>query len=173
VKRLAAEQERLRIARDLHDLLGHALTSVIVKSDLATRLALKEPERAKAEMAEVAALARQGLADVRSTVAGYREVTLVTELATARSVLRSAGISADLPGAVESVPLELRETFVWVLREAITNVVRHSRAQHVSVRLEPRALEVVDDGIGPGGVGDRYGAQRPGGARRRRGRARP
>lgn len=148
VEWLAAEQERLRIARDLHDLLGHALTTVTLKAELASRLATREPERAAAEMAEVAVLARQGLADVRAAVAGYRAVSLVTELAAAREVLRAAGISAELPAAVETVPSELRELFGWVVREGVTNVVRHADARHVRVVLGERCVEVEDDGRG-------------------------
>lgn len=148
VERLAAEQERLRISRDLHDLLGHALTTVVVKSDLAARLATRDPERAAAEMAEVAGLSRQALADVRAAVAGYRETSLAAELATAREVLRAAGIQAELPPSVEAVPGELRELFGWVLREGVTNAVRHSRASHLRVRLLDRAIVVEDDGVG-------------------------
>ncbi|EFC81141.1 two component transcriptional regulator, LuxR family [Parafrankia sp. EUN1f] len=149
IERLAKEQERLRIARDLHDLLGHALTTITVKAELASKLASRDPGRAAAEMAEVAALGRQGLADVRATVAGYREVNLVTELAAARQVLAAAGISAELPATTEAVPGELRELFGWVLREGVTNAVRHSGAQHVRVRVDGHSIEISDDGSGP------------------------
>ncbi|WP_054568154.1 sensor histidine kinase [Frankia sp. R43] len=149
IERLAKEQERLRIARDLHDLLGHALTTITVKAELASKLARRDPQRAAAEMAEVAALGRQGLADVRATVAGYREVNLVTELASARQVLAAAGISAELPATTEAVPGELRELFGWVLREGVTNAVRHSGAQHVRVRVDGHSIEISDDGSGP------------------------
>jgi len=103
VEQLAAERERLRIVRDLHDLLGHSLTTVVVKAELALRLVSRDPDRAAAEMADVADLARQGLADVRATVAGHREVSLAGELATAREVLRAARIHAELPTAVDGV----------------------------------------------------------------------
>jgi two-component system sensor histidine kinase DesK len=156
VERLAAEQERLRIARDLHDLLGHALTTVTVKAELAARLATIDPERAAAEMLQVAELARQGLADVRSTVSGYREVSLISELASAREVLHAAGMTPVFPAAVEDVPLEARELFGWAVREGITNAVRHSRAGRVEVRLTPTSVEIVDDGrdtdVNPGGA---------------------
>jgi two-component system, NarL family, sensor histidine kinase DesK len=159
IERLAQEQERLRISRDLHDLLGHALTTITVKAELASRLATRDPDRAAAEMAEVAALGREGLADVRATVAGYRNVSLVTELAAAREVLSAAGIQAELPAAVEEVPVDLRELFGWVLREAVTNVVRHSGATAVRVRITGRSIEVIDDGAGapadePAGTGE-------------------
>ncbi|MEP7054885.1 MAG: sensor histidine kinase [Actinomycetota bacterium] len=148
IERLAAEQERMRIARDLHDLLGHALTTVVVKAELAARLATIDPQRAAAEMSEVADLARQGLDDVRATVSGYREVSLVNELATAREVLRAAGIHAELPASTESVPGELRELFGWVVREGVTNAVRHSRAAHLRITLRGRGIAVEDDGVG-------------------------
>jgi two-component system, NarL family, sensor histidine kinase DesK len=149
VERLAAEQERLRIARDLHDLLGHALTTVTLKAELAARLVARDPGRAAAEMIEVAELARQGLADVRATVAGYREMSLLGELAAAREVLAAAGMTAELPAAVEDVSAPARELFGWAVREGITNVVRHSRASRVTVTLRARSVEVADDGVGP------------------------
>jgi two-component system, NarL family, sensor histidine kinase DesK len=148
VRRLAKEQERMRIGRDLHDILGHSLTTVVVKAELAQRLVPIDPEQAATEMGQVAALARQSLADVRSTVAGYREMNLAAELATAREVLRAAGIEAELPSTVESVPGDRRELFGWVVREGVTNAVRHSRARRVTVRFLDRGIEVVDDGVG-------------------------
>jgi len=147
VAQLATESERLRIARDLHDLLGHSLTTIAVKAELAQRLVGRDPARAADEMSEVAGLARQGLADVRAAVTGYREVSLATELANAREVLAAAGISAEIPQAVDGVPGELRELFGWVVREGVTNVVRHSRARRVRINLEPRAIEIVNDGV--------------------------
>jgi two-component system sensor histidine kinase DesK len=149
IERLAKEQERLRIARDLHDLLGHALTTITVKAELASKLADRDPARAASEMAEVAGLGRQALADVRATVAGYREVSLVTELAAARQVLAAAGIRAELPASVDEVPGGLRELFGWVVREGVTNAVRHSGAHHLRVTVDDRSIEVVDDGAGP------------------------
>ncbi len=149
VATMAAEQERLRIARDLHDLLGHALTTVTVKAELASRLATRDPERAAQEMSQVAELARQGLADVRAAVAGYREGSQATALAVAREVLTAAGIRAELPPSTEGVPGELRELFGWVVREGVTNAVRHSRAHRVRVSMSPHSIEVEDDGVGP------------------------
>jgi two-component system sensor histidine kinase DesK len=148
---LAAEQERLRIARDLHDLLGHSLTTVTVKAALATRLFDQDPVRARAEIGEVERLARESLADVRAAVAGFRDVRLGTELATAREVLAAAGIEADLPHVVDDVPTELGGLFGWVVREGVTNVVRHSRASRVTITLHTRAIEVVDNGRGCAG----------------------
>ena len=151
VSQLAAERERLRIARDLHDLLGHSLTAVTVKARLAGRLVGRDDARAVEEIGAVERLARQSLADVRAAVAGYREVSLAVELATAREVLAAAGIAADLPRAVDEVPAELRELFGWVVREGVTNAVRHSGASHLRVLVDPYAIEVVDDGRGAAG----------------------
>jgi two-component system, NarL family, sensor histidine kinase DesK len=152
VAMLAAERERLRIARDLHDLLGHSLTTVTLKAALARRLIDSDPDRAKAEIEAVERLARESLADTRTAVAGYREVRLATELATAQEVLAAAGIRADLPRVVDAVPAELAGLFGWVVREGVTNVVRHSRAQRVRIALTDKAIEIVDDGAGvPGG----------------------
>ncbi|MGH8890990.1 MAG: sensor histidine kinase [Acidothermaceae bacterium] len=151
VAKLATERERLRIARDLHDLLGHSLTTVTVKAALARRLVDADPERAKQEMAQVEELARESLADTRNAVAGYREVRLATELATAREVLTAAGIEADLPRVVDDVPADLGGLFGWAVREGVTNVVRHSRAERVRITVESRAIEIVDNGRGCAG----------------------
>ncbi len=157
VARLAAEGERTRIARDLHDLLGHSLTTITVKSALAHRLAERDPARAAVEIAEVEELARRTLTDVRAAVAGYREVTLANELAAAREVLRAAGISAVIPGAVDSVSQECGQLFAWVVREAVTNVVRHSRARRCEIRISAGSVEILDDGIGGSAVTPRQG----------------
>jgi two-component system sensor histidine kinase DesK len=148
VARLAAEAERTRIARDLHDLLGHSLTTITVKAGLAARVIERDPQRAATEIAQVEDLARQALTDVRAAVSGYRDVTLGNELAAAREVLRAAGISADLPGAIDSVGASESELFAWAVREAVTNVVRHSRASKCEVRLSEHAIEIVDNGVG-------------------------
>jgi len=146
IARLAAENERTRIARDLHDLLGHSLTTITVKSGLARRLAERDPQRACEEIAAVEDLARRTLDEVRAAVSGYRDVTLAGELATSREVLRAAGIDAEFPGAVDIVDADAVEPFGWVVREAITNVVRHSRAEHCTVAFGPRWIEIRDDG---------------------------
>jgi two-component system sensor histidine kinase DesK len=148
VATLAAERERMRIARDLHDLLGHSLTTVTVKAALATRLFDQDPARARAEIAEVEVLARESLADVRAAVAGYREVRLATELSTAREVLEAAGIDAQLPGVVEGMSPEVGGLFGWVVREGVTNVVRHSKATSVRITLDATGIEIIDDGSG-------------------------
>ncbi len=126
--RLAAENERSRIARDLHDLLGHSLTTITVKAGLARSIGATDPGRALTEIAEVEALARRSLADVRAAVSGYHDVTLNGELAAGRELLRAAGITADLPRATDVVDPAHHELFGWVVREGLTNVVRHARA---------------------------------------------
>jgi two-component system, NarL family, sensor histidine kinase DesK len=145
---LAAENERMRIARDLHDLLGHSLTTITVKAGLARRLGAADPARALSQIAEVEELCRQALADVRSAVSGYRDVTLASELARGRELLRASGIAADLPTAIDGVDPEHQELFGWAVREGLTNVVRHARASSCAVRLSRSAVEIVDDGIG-------------------------
>jgi two-component system, NarL family, sensor histidine kinase DesK len=146
--RLAAENERFRIARDLHDLLGHSLTTITVKSGLACRLGAIDPALGMQEMAEVEALARQTLNDVRAAVTNYRDVTLTGELAAGRELLRAAGVAADLPHAVDVVDPDHRELFGWVVREGLTNIVRHARASTCAIRLSASSVEIVDDGVG-------------------------
>jgi two-component system sensor histidine kinase DesK len=149
IARLAVADERSRFARDLHDLLGHSLTVVSVKAELASRLVAQDPERAEAELTDIQRLAREALADVRSAVGGYRDVSLGAELARARTALSSAGIDADLPSSVEIVPEDRQELFAWVVREGVTNVIRHSGAGRCTVRLSPKEISVTDDGKGP------------------------
>lgn len=148
VARLAAENERTRIARDLHDLLGHSLTTITVKAGLAHRLAGRDAERAAKEIGEVEHLSRSALADVRAAVAGYREVSLEGEVATAHEVLRAAGIEARTPSTLECVDPAYAELFGWVVREGVTNVVRHSRAQTCVIAAGPSWVEIDDDGAG-------------------------
>jgi two-component system, NarL family, sensor histidine kinase DesK len=147
--RLAVEQERTRVGRDMHDILGHSLTVITVKAELASALIESDPARAGREIAEVEGLARGALADVRSTVAGYRGMNVAAELTNARSALEAAGIRAELPGSVDIVPADLRELFGWVVREGVTNVVRHSGATVCEVHLGESFVEVTDDGRGP------------------------
>jgi two-component system, NarL family, sensor histidine kinase DesK len=145
---LAAENERFRIARDLHDLLGHSLTTITVKAGLAARLGDADPARARQEIAEVETLARQTLNDMRAAVANYRDVTLAGELATGRQLLRAAGIAADLPRAVDMVDPAHQELFGWVVREGLTNIVRHAHASSCVIRLTASGVEITDDGVG-------------------------
>lgn len=149
--------ERERFARDLHDILGHSLTVITVKSELAGKLVDRDPARARREVADIERLAREALADVRATVGNYREVSLAAELASARSALEAAGVEPQLPSAVDSVPGDLRELFAYVVREGVTNVVRHSGARSCTVRLGPASVEVLDDGRGGGPAHDGHG----------------
>ena len=153
IANLAVTNERLRIARDLHDLLGHSLTVIRAKSELASRLGVSNPERAAKEMSEVESVARQALVDVREAVASYRRPTLAGERANARMALAAAGITADFTDDAVALSPEADETLAWVLREAVTNVVRHSGAMRCHVRTaydgDAVRLEVVDEGTGP------------------------
>lgn len=146
---LAVERERSRVARDIHDILGHSLTVVTVKAELAGRLVDVDPDRARTEIAEVEALARGALADVRATVAGYRGVSISGELAAARVALDAAGVAAELPGSTDAVPPERRELAGWVVREGVTNVLRHAGAAQCRIRLGAHGVSIEDDGVGP------------------------
>jgi two-component system sensor histidine kinase DesK len=148
--RLALEDERNRFARDLHDILGHSLTVITVKAELAQKLFDVDPERARVEVGDLERLSRDALADVRRAVEGYRELTLPGELARARMALEAAEIEAHLPNSTDEVPSSLRELFAWTIREGVTNVVRHSGARACTVTLTTTSAEVADDGRGPG-----------------------
>jgi two-component system sensor histidine kinase DesK len=147
--RLAVTAERERMARDLHDVLGHSLTTITVKAGLARRLLESgDAGRAGEEVTDVEQLGRQALAEVRSTVSANRVASLGRELAGAREALRAAGIEADLPAAVDDVPPDRQQAFAHVVREGVTNTIRHSGAGRCAVRLTPMSVEVVDDGVG-------------------------
>ncbi|HET6288938.1 MAG TPA: sensor histidine kinase, partial [Amycolatopsis sp.] len=147
---LAVAGERERLARDLHDILGHSLTTITVKAGLARRILESgtDDSRALQEISEVESLTRSALTDIRATVSEYREVSLSAEVAGARAALRAAEIDAELPHAVDNVDPALQRTFGYVLREAVTNVLRHSGAKRVEVRFGRTWLEVEDDGEG-------------------------
>ncbi len=144
--RLAVDNERTRFARDLHDIMGHSLTVITVKAELAQKLIDVDLDRARAEIADLERLSRDALTDVRRAVEGYRDITLPGELVRARVALRAAEIDADLPNSTDDVPSELRELFAWTVREGVTNVIRHSGARHCEVRLTATSAEVRDDG---------------------------
>jgi two-component system sensor histidine kinase DesK len=165
VARLAANQERLRLARDLHDLAGHSLSLITLKAELAQRMldrlpASAERDRAAHDVADIERVSRQTLHDIREAVSGYRRPTLPVELATARTALEAAGIRLDgepaLPQPGPAGP-EQEAALAWCLREAVTNVIRHSGAGSCRIRLLERrgelSLEVTDDGRGIGGPG--------------------
>jgi two-component system, NarL family, sensor histidine kinase DesK len=163
VARLAAGEERLRMARDLHDLAGHSLATITLKAELARKLLRVDLDRSEQQILDLEYVSREALADIREAVSGYRRATLLVEVASARTALHAAGISPDIDPAVpaRSGTLDPDEESVlaWCLREAVTNVVRHSGAESCRVRLidarvdgEPSlTLEVLDDGpITPG-----------------------
>lgn len=141
-------EERERVARDVHDVLGHSLTVVSVKAGLAERLIDLDPERARAEVADIARIARESLAEIRATVGGLRAAQLTAELAAAREGLLSAGIAVDVPPDPDIVDPSHRAVLGWVLREAVTNVVRHSRARSCRIGLAAHTLVIEDDGVG-------------------------
>ncbi|MPQ97491.1 sensor histidine kinase [Modestobacter sp. I12A-02628] len=151
--RTAIAEERLRFSRDLHDLLGHSLSLIVLKSELARRLGERDPAASLREMADVEQVARQALTEVREAVSGYRQVSVAQSLAEARSALSGAGIATDVPARLPQLPAEVDVALGWVVREATTNVLRHSGARRVTVRLSRAAdaveLVVDDDGCGP------------------------
>ncbi|MEU6535434.1 histidine kinase [Streptomyces sp. NPDC047000] len=164
VAQLAANEERLRLARDLHDLLGHSLSLITLKSELAGRMLPDHPGKAAQQVADIEQVSRQALADVREAVTGYRRPRLAAELAGARVALTAAGVTARVPDepGLAGVPEESEAVLAWALREAVTNVVRHSGAERCTVELLRRQtldgpvleLSVEDDGAGgPGGPG--------------------
>jgi two-component system sensor histidine kinase DesK len=171
VARLAAAdavtEERLRFARDLHDLLGHSLSVIALKAELARRLLEREVGDASpagdgkgssscaeawAEVRDVEQIAREALEEVREAVTGYRARSLADEITSAGRSLETAGITASVHGLGESLPPETEVLLAWVAREALTNVIRHSRARRVEIELRPAAgeaiLEIHDDGTG-------------------------
>lgn len=152
---LAVAEERARMARDVHDVLGHSLTTITVKAGLARRIleSSGDGQQAITELRDVEHLSRTALSEVRATVSGYRKASLPAELVGARVALAAAEIAADLPHAVDNVPAELQEPFAYVLREGVTNVIRHSGAQRCEVRLGQSWIEIRDDGTGAHGDG--------------------
>lgn len=148
VVRLSAESERSRIARDLHDLLGHSLTTITLKAGLARRLRATDPERASREITEVEELSRRALTEVRAAVSGYREVTVAGELVRGRELLRASGVAADLPTAADVVDAAHQELFGWAIREGLTNVARHARATTCTITLTASEVEIRDNGVG-------------------------
>lgn len=152
VERLAKMAERERIARDLHDVLGHTLSVIALKSDLAAKLMERDPERATREIREVNEVARGALAQVRSAVTGYRASGLSAELLAMRNAFESAGVALQVEAETLILPAVHENALAMVLREASTNVLRHARATTCLVRLvrsdHVALLEIVDDGKG-------------------------
>lgn len=152
VRQLAAAAERERIGRDLHDLLGRTLTLIAIKADLAAKLADRDSDEARNEMRDIAAAARQGLADVRSAVSGMTGATLSRELASSQAALSVAGIRCQIEGDADRIDPGSSAVLAMALREAITNVIRHSGASscEILLRQKPEGLEmtVSDNGHG-------------------------
>ena len=144
--------ERERVARDVHDVLGHSLTVVAAKAELAERLLAQDPARARAELLDIQSLTREALTEVRATVAGLRVTRLGDELEAARAALASAGIAAVVADDPAVVDPRHRLVLAWVLRESVTNVVRHSGAKRCEVELSRAGLVVRDDGRGRAGA---------------------
>jgi two-component system, NarL family, sensor histidine kinase DesK len=142
--------ERERVARDVHDVLGHSLTVLAAKAELAERVLDADPERTRDELRQIQSLTRESIAEIRATVAGLRVSRLGDELDGARTALAAAGIGAEVPDDTEIVDPRHRLVLAWVLREAVTNVVRHSGADRCVVTLGSHGLRVVDDGRGIG-----------------------
>jgi two-component system, NarL family, sensor histidine kinase DesK len=152
----AVLEERERFSRDLHDLLGHTLSVVVVKAEAVRRLSHRDPEAAMRHTLDIETIGREALAEVRQAVDGYRRTTLAAEIAGAQVALEAAGIEAQLDPPETTLPPDVDEAFAWVVREGVTNVIRHSRARscRLDIGTAPGAvrLELTDDG--PGAQGD-------------------
>lgn len=152
VEHMAKVAERERIARDLHDLLGHTLSVIVLKSELAAKLAERDPARSATEIRDVERISREALAEVRRAVQGYRELTLEESLAQARHALLAGGVSLEVDVARVPLAPKTEGVIALVLREAVTNVIRHARATRCVVRMQVEhgvlALTVADDGVG-------------------------
>ncbi|MER7990236.1 sensor histidine kinase [Streptomyces noursei] len=168
--RSAVEKERLRFSRDLHDLLGHTLSVVVVKAEAVRRLAPRNLDAALAQAADIEAVGRQALTEIREAVSGYREGSLTTELDRARSALDGAGIEPVVRHAGPPLPPQAEALLGWVVREGVTNAVRHSGATRCEIEVhvdDDRArLTITDDGRGPvsSGASDAGAAAAPPGA---------
>lgn len=149
---LAVAEERLRFARDLHDLLGHSLSVIVLKAELASRLAEAAPERVAEQVRDIERVGREALREVRDAVSGYRQASLSGELESARTTLGAAGVVFGLEPAGGALPPLVDSTLAWAVREGVTNIVRHSRARHARARVvrdsDHVELELLDDGVG-------------------------
>lgn len=152
--RMAVANERLRFARDLHDLLGYSLSAVTLKSELIRRTLRSHPDRAEEEVTAVLDISRQALADVRLVASGYRDMNLEQECASARSVLRAAEVDAEVTVSVGEVDPRVETVLATVLREGVTNVLRHSTVRRCTVEAVEKdgvvRLAIVNDGVRPG-----------------------
>lgn len=145
---LAVAVERERIGRDLHDILGHSLTTMTVSAQLAKRLIASDPDRAREQIELIERTSRHALADVRATTSGMQHVRAAGEIASARSVLDAAGIEVEAPSALPDLEDGRSELFGYAIREGITNVVRHSSASRARIVVEETSVEITDDGVG-------------------------
>ncbi len=152
IEHLAKVAERERIARDLHDVLGHTLSVIILKSELAGKLIDRDPVRARAEIADVEQTSRAALAEVRSTIRGYHAHSLEAEIKSARATLETAGVSVRTDSEEVALSPAQESVVALVVREAVTNIVRHANAVHCQLKLAPSdgncILEIHDDGRG-------------------------
>jgi two-component system, NarL family, sensor histidine kinase DesK len=152
IEQLAKTAERERIARDMHDVLGHSLSLIVLKSELAGRLLDAQPARAALEIAEIETAARQALAEVRKTITGYRSEGFASELTRAAEVLRTAGVRLNKPVKPPDLTPRHEATLSLVLREAVTNIVRHADASECSIEVlsgqDRTQLVIADDGRG-------------------------
>jgi len=150
--RLAVIEERERLSRDLHDLLGQTLSMITLKSELARQLVTEEPDRCTQELSEIERVARQTLREVREAVAGYRQPNLSSELEGARQLLEAAGIEVEIDSIQEVLPPAIDAALAWMVREGVTNVIRHSRARQCHIRVIHKngqaCAEVLSDGGG-------------------------
>lgn len=145
---VAVTEERLRFSRDLHDLLGHTLSVIVVKAEVVRRLT--GSDTAAEHAADIETIGRRALSEVRQAASSYREITVAAELARAEVALDATGIDLTVTGADTTLPPPLDELFGWVLRESVTNVIRHSGARHCTVRLtcdeRTASIDVIDNG---------------------------
>ncbi|MEU3400984.1 sensor histidine kinase [Streptomyces filamentosus] len=150
--RLAITQERLRFARDLHDLLGYSLSTITLKCELTSRLVRLDPERAETEITEILQTARQALADVRAVASSYLHMSLRREIGSAESLLETIGIRTEIRVDVELSAGQVDTVLATVLREGITNVLQHSKAQHCVIEATGTGthvrISVANDGVG-------------------------
>ncbi len=161
--RLAVIEERERLSRDLHDLLGQALSTIALKSELAKHLVREEPDRCAQELSEIERVARHTLREVREAVAGYRQPTLSSELEGARQLLSAAGIDFEVAPLREVLPPAVDAVLAWTVREGVTNVIRHSRARHCRIHLSRNNRMVEGEVLNDGGArGPLESAARPG-----------
>ncbi|MEV5894577.1 sensor histidine kinase [Nonomuraea fuscirosea] len=149
--RLALAEERLRFARDLHDLVGHQLSAIAVKTELAVRLSDVDAGRAKEEMAEVNRLTRKALKELREAVRGYRELDLAAELNSVKGVLEAAGVRCEVRLPYRELPAGVAPVFAYAVREAVTNVLKHSTATFCDITIrfteQEAELTVRNDGV--------------------------